>query len=160
MAEIKHDATISWRNDGGDFLRGKYSRLHEWRFDGGATVPASASPSVVPLPLSSAEAVDPEEAFVASLASCHMLTFLDLARRAGHVVLSYEDQAYGVMERLGAGRHAVAKVVLRPKIAFETEPEPAALTDLHHRAHELCFIANSVKSEVVVEGIAAPAEGN
>ena len=154
MSRHDHRAVVSWRRGEGDFARGRYSRLHEWRFDGGISVPASASPNVVPPPLSSADAVDPEEAFIAALSSCHMLTFLDLARRDGFVVDSYEDKAIGVAERIAPGRTAVTRVVLRPAIVFSgAAPEPAKLEDLHHRSHELCFIANSVKSEIV---IAAP----
>ncbi|MGQ7792263.1 OsmC family protein [Faunimonas sp. B44] len=157
MSAHEYRATIVWRHDGGDFAKGRYSRGHEWRFDGGVTVPASASPSVVHLPLSREDAVDPEEAFVAALSSCHMLTFLDLARRAGLVVRSYEDEAVGTMERIAPGKMAVTRVVLRPKIVFDAEPDAAALADLHHRAHDTCYISNSVKAEVTVEGVPAPA---
>ena len=157
MSAHEYRATIVWRHDGGDFPKGRYSRGHEWRFDGGITVPASASPSVVHLPLSREDAVDPEEAFVAALSSCHMLTFLDLARRAGLVVRSYEDEAVGTMERIGPGKMAVTRVVLRPRIVFDAEPDAATLADLHHRAHDTCYISNSVKAEVTVEGVSAPA---
>ena len=147
-----HTATVRWSaSPGEDFARGQYSRAHEWRFDGGAVVPASASPHVVPAPWSDAAGVDPEEAFVASLSSCHMLFFLDFARRAGVVVTSYEDEAEGVMEKGSDGRTRITKVTLRPRIAFGETPDPAILDDLHHKAHEACFIANSVTAEVVVE---------
>ena len=152
----EYRATIVWRREGdaGEFAKGRYSRAHEWRFDGGVTVPASSSPSVVPLPFSREDALDPEEAFVASLSSCHMLTFIDLARRAGIVVNSYEDEAVGQMERIAPQRMAITKVTLRPRIAFEgTPPDRAKLDELHHQAHELCFIANSVKTEIAVEPI-------
>jgi organic hydroperoxide reductase OsmC/OhrA len=152
MAGHLYTATISWRRDEGDFAKGRFSRAHRWRFDGGIEVPASASPAVVPLPLSVEAAVDPEEAFVASLASCHMLTFVDLARRAGFTVDSYEDTAEGVMERLDAGRWWISKVTLKPRIVFSGAriPDEIDLADLHHKAHEGCFIANSVKTEVTV----------
>jgi len=147
-----HTATVRWSaSPGEDFAKGQYSRAHELRFDGGAVVPASASPHVVPAPWSDAAGVDPEEAFVASLSSCHMLFFLDFARRAGVVVTSYADEAEGVMEKGADGRVRISKVTLRPRIAFGEAPDPATLDDLHHKAHEACFIANSVTSEVVVE---------
>lgn len=150
----KHDAAIVWRSDG-NFTTGRYSRAHEWRFDGGAVVPASSSPHVVPLPYSDAAAVDPEEALVASAASCHMLWFLDLARRAGFDVESYRDDAEGVMGKNEQGRVALTTIRLRPDIAFNgRRPTDEELARLHHEAHERCFIANSLRSEVVVEGVA------
>jgi len=153
MAAHHHTATIAWRRGEGDFHKGRYSRAHSWRFDGGIAVPASASPSVVPLPLSSAEAVDPEEAFVAAIASCHMLTFLDLARRAGFVVDAYEDEAIGTLAKNERGQRWVSEVVLRPRINFggDRQPAPAELERLHHEAHDACFIANSVTSAIRVE---------
>jgi organic hydroperoxide reductase OsmC/OhrA len=153
MAGHPYTATIDWRRDDGDFAKGRYSRDHVWRFDGGIEVPASASPQVVPKPFVGENAVDSEEAFVAALSACHMLTFLDMARRAGFTVDSYQDTAEGEMERLAAGRWWVARVTLRPRIAFSGERQPSAaeLDDLHHKAHEACFIANSVKTEVTVE---------
>ena len=150
----EYRATIVWRRDGEDFAKGRYSRAHEWRFDGGVTVPASASPGVVPLPFSRAEAVDPEEAFVAALSSCHMLTVVDMARRAGIVVDSYDDEAVGVMERIAPGRMAVTRVTLRPRIVFQdAPPDKSKLDELHHQAHEACFIANSVKTEIAIEPV-------
>ena len=147
-----HTATVRWAaSPGEDFAKGQYSRAHSWSFDGGAIVAASASPHIVPAPWSDAAAVDPEEAFVASLSSCHMLFFLDFARRAGVVVTSYEDVAEGVMEKGADGLMRISKVRLRPRIAFAEAPDSAALDALHHKAHEACFIANSVTSEVVVE---------
>ena len=148
-----HNATIRWSASLGEqFAKGQYSRAHSWTFDGGAVVPASASPHVVPAPWSDAAGVDPEEAFVASLASCHMLFFLDFARRSGVVVTSYEDEADGVMAKGDDGRVRIGKVTLRPRIAFEGgAPDAAALDALHHKAHEACFIANSVTSEIVIE---------
>ncbi len=152
MTGHEYRATVVWRQDGEDFAKGRYSRAHEWRFDGGVTVPASASPSVVPAPFSRQDAVDPEEAFIAALSSCHMLTFIDMARRAGVAVESYKDEAVGIMERLAPGKMAITKVTLRPRIVFGTAvPEQATLDDLHHKAHEACFIANSVTTEIAIE---------
>ena len=152
MAGHEYRATIVWRRDGEDFSKGRYSRAHEWRFDGGITVPGSASPSVVPAPFSRQDAVDPEEAFVAALSSCHMLTFVDMARRAGIVVEYYEDEAVGAMERIAPGKMAITRVTLRPRIAFgEAAPDKAKLDELHHQAHEACFIANSVRTEITIE---------
>jgi organic hydroperoxide reductase OsmC/OhrA len=148
-----YTATIRWSRDPStDFARGQYSRAHEWAFDGGAVVPASPSPHVVPAPWSNAAGVDPEEAFVASLSSCHMLFFVDFARRAGIVVDSYVDEAEGVLEKRADGKMAVTRVTLRPRVTWGgTSPDEAAIADLHHRAHEACFIANSVTTEVKVE---------
>jgi organic hydroperoxide reductase OsmC/OhrA len=148
-----HTATIRWSaSPGEDYAKGQYSRAHDWVFDGGAVVPASASPHIVPAPWSDAAGVDPEEAFVASLSSCHMLFFLDFARRAGMVVTAYEDEAEGQMIKGSDGRVRITKVTLRPRVAFGSEaPDAASLDALHHKAHEACFIANSVTSEVVVE---------
>ena len=146
-----HTATIDWKSDGA-FASGKYSRAHDWRFDGGAVVRGSSSPSVVPLPLSDAAAVDPEEALIASVASCHMLWFLSLAQSQGLHVLSYSDAAEGVMGKNAEGRIAITRITLRPRIAFAGEPPAAELLDrLHHEAHERCFIANSLRSEILVE---------
>ena len=149
----EHKATIQWNCTGPDFLKGKFSREHTWTFDGGTTVPASAAPSVVPAPFSSAAAVDPEEAFVASLSSCHMLTFVWLASRAGFAVDSYRDEAVGTMSKNERGVPWVSLVTLRPEIVWsgEKRPEAADLDKLHHQAHEMCFIANSVKTEIKVE---------
>jgi organic hydroperoxide reductase OsmC/OhrA len=146
-----YTATISWRNDSDDFARGRYTRGHLWRFDGGTEVPATASPHVVPARFTVEAAVDPEEALVASLSSCHMLTFLDIARRGGFVVASYEDDAVGVMEKNEAGKLWVSEVTLSPRIVFTGKaPEPAELAHLHEVAHEECFIANSVLTRVVI----------
>jgi organic hydroperoxide reductase OsmC/OhrA len=148
-----YTATIRWsRADDGDFAKGQYSRAHEWAFDGGAVVPASPSPHVVPAPWNDPAGVDPEEAFVASLSSCHMLFFLDFARRVGIVVDSYVDEAEGMMAKNAAGKIAITRVTLRPRIVCGGyAPDDAAIADLHHKAHEACFIANSVTSEVIVE---------
>jgi organic hydroperoxide reductase OsmC/OhrA len=149
----KYEAQISWKRNGAKFSDNRYSRGHEWKFDGGVSVPASSSPSVVPLPLSVAEAVDPEEALVAAASSCHMLSFLYLAAKKGFVVESYVDDAFGTMEKNSGGRLSMTRIILRPKIAFSPERAPSAeeLESLHHAAHEECFIANSIKSEVTVE---------
>ena len=148
-----YTATVRWSRRTDDaYTDGRYSRAHEWAFDGGAVVPASPSPHVVPPPMSDLAGVDPEEAFVASLSSCHMLFFLDFARRGGWVIDSYVDEAEGELGKGADGKMAMTRVTLRPRIAWKDEgPDPAALADMHHRAHEACFIANSVKSEVVVD---------
>lgn len=150
MAE--HHARISWTFNGTDFKKGRYSRAHTWTFDGGITVPASSSPSVVPLPLSKEDAVDPEEAFVASISSCHMLTFLFLASREGFEIASYEDEAVGTVTKNEGGVPWVSSVVLNPRVEYREGASPTAEQEaqLHHRAHEGCFISNSVKSEIRV----------
>jgi organic hydroperoxide reductase OsmC/OhrA len=150
---VRHTATVEWAlRPGEDFLRGRYSRGHTVSFDGGATIEASSSPHVVPRPWSVEAAVDPEELLVAALANCHMLTFLHVARDAKFVVTSYRDEAEGLMEKTPEGRWAVTKVTLRPQIAYAGEtPDAAKAEALHHAAHDGCFIANSVKTEVVVE---------
>jgi organic hydroperoxide reductase OsmC/OhrA len=151
----EHKATIRWQRTSPDFLKGRYSREHTWSFDGGLTISASASPSVVPTPWSNPACVDPEEAYVASLSSCHMLTFIYLAGRQGFQVDSYEDEAIGVMSKNEKGVPWISSVTLRPKIAYSGDklPTPADQERLHHLAHEQCFIANSVKTEVTVAGI-------
>lgn len=148
----EHEATVEWRAAGGPFTENRYSRAHTLRFDGGAEVPASASPQVVPEPMSDAAGVDPEEMLIASAASCHMLWFLDLARQAGLDVASYRDAARGTLGRGVDGRLAITRIVLRPEVRFTGEaPDAATLERLHHDAHERCFIANSLKTEIVVE---------
>lgn len=148
-----YTATIVWRRAADErFVDNRYSRAHEWRFDGGAVVGASSSPQVVRLPFSRAAAVDPEEAFVASLSSCHMLCFLSSAAADGHVVDRYEDEAVGELGKNAAGADAMLRVVLRPTIDWSgTPPTPEAIAGLHHRAHAACFIANSVTTKVTVE---------
>lgn len=149
MAQYK--AIIRWQSDGGEFRRGKYSRAHTWTFDGGATVPASASPSVVRPPYSDPAGVDPEEALVASIASCHMLTFLYLAGKDGFEIASYEDEAVGSMTKNERGVSWVSETLLSPRISYEGEPPSAAQEDaLHERAHEECFISQSVKTHIHV----------
>lgn len=144
---------IRWNRDEQKFTDNRYSRAHTWHFDGGTVVPASSSPSVVPLPMSNAAAVDPEEAFVASLSSCHLLWFLSIASKQGYTVDSYTDAASGVMERNSAGKLAITKITLRPLAIFSGMklPDRVAIDALHHAAHEECFIARSVRSEVIVE---------
>lgn len=146
-------ATVEWHCDESDFLSGRYSRAHTWHFDGGVQVPASSSPLIVPPPMSRTEAVDPEEAFVASLASCHMLWFLSIAAECGYAVSSYRDAAAGVMAKDRDGRIAITTVTLHPQVQFSggSRPEPATLEAMHHAAHENCFIANSVKTDVRCE---------
>jgi organic hydroperoxide reductase OsmC/OhrA len=144
-------ATIRWTKDEGDFLEGRYSRRHTIAFDGGVEVAGSASPHNVPLPYSAQDAVDPEELFVASIATCHMLWFLDFAKRAGMVVRSYEDAAEGIMAQDAEGRWVITVVTLRPAVTLADPAQSGQLDQLHHHAHEACFIANSVKSEVHVE---------
>ncbi|NCT66897.1 MAG: OsmC family peroxiredoxin [Rhodanobacteraceae bacterium] len=148
-----HTATIHWQRRGDDaFAQGRYSRRHEWQFDGGAVVAASPSPAVVPAPWSDPAAVDPEEAFVAAIASCHMLWFLSLAAEQGVVVERYEDAAVGTMARIAPQRHAITEVVLRPRIAFAAPaPDAAQVAALHEAAHARCFIANSVTTAIRVE---------
>lgn len=152
-----YTVSVSWnRGEDEAFSDNRYSRAHTWSFDGGVELPASASPQVVPLPLSREEAVDPEEAFVASLSSCHMLWFLSLAAEKGLVVDSYEDQAEGVLAKNEEGRLAMTEVSLRPRVSFGggSVPSPEAVAALHRAAHERCFIAASVKTLVrVVEEI-------
>jgi len=152
----EHFATIQWTRNGPDFLKGQFSREHTWSFDGGVTIAASPSPAVVPAPWSNAAGVDPEEAFVASLASCHMLTFVWLASRKGFVVESYRDAAAGTMTKNERGVPWVSRVTLHPEIVWGAEKRPTAteLDALHHAAHEQCFIANSVKTEIVVAAAA------
>jgi organic hydroperoxide reductase OsmC/OhrA len=150
----RYTAAIRWRRAPAEpFLDGRYSRAHQWAFDGGAVVAASSSPQVVRVPFSDPAGVDPEEALVASLASCQMLFFLDFAKRGGFVVESYEDDAEGLMEAGADGRIWMARVTLRPRIVFAGDKRPTAAdcAHLHHQAHDACYIANSVKSEVRVE---------
>jgi len=148
-----HGAEIKWaaKESGEEFLKGRFTRAHTIRFDGGTTVPASASPHVVGK-WAVESAVDPEEMLVAALSSCHMLSFLHLARVAGFVVAAYDDHAEGLTEEIAPGRVAVTKVKLHPKIEWTgAGPKPDELNRLHHQAHEICFIANSVKTQVTVE---------
>ena len=149
----KHSAIVSWSHaDPAAFREGHYSRAHEWRFDGGAVVAGSASPDVVRAPWSDAAAVDPEEALLASISSCHMLWFLDLARQAGHAVTAYHDEATAALVRSADGKVRIEEVVLHPHVTFAApQPEAAAIDALHHAAHDKCFIANSVSATIRVE---------
>ena len=145
-------ATVKWERRDAAFIGGRYSRAHTWHFDGGAIVPGSSSPHSVPLPFSDAEAVDPEEAFVAALSSCHMLFFLGFAAKRHWLIDSYVDDAIGMMERDTHGRLSLTRVILRPRIEFAGEmPAQTDIDDLHREAHEECYLANSVKTEIVVE---------
>jgi organic hydroperoxide reductase OsmC/OhrA len=148
-----YTATVIWtRHSDAAFTDNKYSRAHEWRFDGAVTVPASSSPKVVPPPLSKTDAVDPEEAFVASLSSCHMLFFLFYAAKAGLKIDRYEDEAIGELGKNARGAMAMLKVRLRPKIDWVGNvPSGEQLDKMHHSAHESCYIANSVTTEIVIE---------
>ena len=149
----EHAVTVAWQRGAAQFTDDKYSRAHVWKFDGGVEVPASSSPTIVPLPWSHAQAVDPEEAFVASLSSCHMLWFLSIAARRRFCVDRYVDDAVGVMGRNAAGKLAMTRVTLRPKVAFAGDRRPTQdeINAMHHKAHAECFIANSVKTEVRCE---------
>ena len=157
MAEHLYHATVSWRRPPeADFAKGRYSRGHVWRFDGGIEVKAAASPQIVPKALTPEDAVDPEEALVASLSSCHMLTFLDLARRAGFVIDSYVDEAVGLLEKNAAGHLWMSKLTLRPRIVWGgTPPSAQELDRLHHAAHDNCIVANSVTTEIRIEAPAS-----
>jgi organic hydroperoxide reductase OsmC/OhrA len=146
---MHYTATIEWTRGDAPFADRRYSRAHVWRFDGGAVVRGSSSPHVVPLPYSDAAAVDPEEAFVASLSSCHMLWFLSIAQERGFVVDAYVDEASGTMARNAEGKLAMTEVVLRPRVRFHgTPPEAAAHAAMHRKAHDACFIASSVRTHV------------
>ncbi len=150
----EHFAKISWKRKPTEaFSDNQYSREHTWEFDGGAIVPASPSPHVVPVPLSVEANVDPEEAYIAALSSCHMLVFLAIAAKRKYVIDSYEDAAVGILGKNDDGKTSVTKVTLRPKIVFAGEQQPTAeqLEKLHHLSHENCFIANSVKTDITTE---------
>ena len=145
-----YSATVKWNRNGEDFLANKYSRAHTWRFDGGVEVPASASPQIVPLPWSREENVDPEEAFVATLSSCHMLFFLSIASELGIEIDSYTDNAIGKMSKNEQGKIAITRVTLTPQIEFSgnTIPDRATVDSIHNQAHEQCFLANSVNTKI------------
>jgi organic hydroperoxide reductase OsmC/OhrA len=155
-----YTATISWKRNGEVFTDNCYSRAHEWSFDGGVTLRASSSPAVVPR-FSDPSGVDPEEAFVASLSSCHMLTFLLLAAAKKFTVDSYVDEALGTLAKNARGKLAMTEVVLRPRVVFtgDAQPSAEALKELHHRAHEECFIANSVTTNVRCEPVLSSEAG-
>lgn len=144
---------VQWKKGDDDaFIDNKYGRVHKWIFDGGVEVPASASPHAVPLPMSSEQAVDPEEAFVASLSSCHMLWFLSIAAGKGIVVKSYEDAAEGVLGKDADGKLAMTRVTLKPEVEFGAAavPSRSEIDGMHETAHEKCFIANSVKTKITI----------
>jgi organic hydroperoxide reductase OsmC/OhrA len=145
----EHTATMAWPRETAEFTYEEYNRDHDWTFDGGVTVRASATPDY----RGNAQCVDPEEAFVASVASCHMLTFLALAARERYVVDAYRDQAVGILGKDPAGSWEITRVILRPEVRFggEVTPSDEGLRRLHERAHHGCFIASSVKSEVIVK---------
>jgi organic hydroperoxide reductase OsmC/OhrA len=150
---MPYKVRIFWKRNFDDpFVDNKYSRSHTWTFDGGIEVTASSSPHVVPLPMSNESAVDPEEAFIASLSSCHMLWFLSIAAERNYMVESYEDYAEGVLGKDEEGKLAMTRVTLKPKVSFGTRHIPSRdqVDELHHSAHEKCFIANSVKTKIVV----------
>jgi organic hydroperoxide reductase OsmC/OhrA len=151
MAE--YTATVSWERKGEVFTDNRYSRAHVWAFDGGLSVPASASPHVVPLPMCDPAGVDPEEAFIAAISSCHMLWFLSIAAKRGFLVEAYTDRAVAVMERIEQGRLAITRATLRPEIRFGGSKGPTAeeMRAMHDEAHERCFIANSVNTRIAVE---------
>ena len=152
MSQQRHEAQVSWHRDGAAFLDRRYSRAHEWAFDGGARIQASAAPCHVPVPYAVPEAVDPEEAFVASVSSCHMLWFLSIAAKRGFVIDRYVDEAHGVIEANQAGRRAFTRVTLAPKVEFGggRSATPAELDAMHREAHNECFIANSLRCDVVI----------
>ena len=149
----EHVATVEWRRGDQPFSDNRYSRAHDWRFDGGAVVRGSSAPSSVPEPMSDPAAVDPEEALVAAVSSCHMLFFLAFAGKGGFVVDSYTDAAVGRMGKDERGKISITGLTLRPAVVFsgESQPDAAALEALHHRAHEACYLANSIRAEVTVE---------
>ncbi|MHC6529450.1 OsmC family protein [Vibrio proteolyticus] len=150
----EYTANISWRRGEHElFTDNQYSRGHIWSFDGGVSVPASSSPHVVPLPYSVAANVDPEEAFIAALSSCHMLVFLSIAAKRNYLIDHYSDDAVGLLEEDESGRTSVTRVTLRPKVVFSGERQPTQLQleKMHHTAHENCFIANSVKTQITTE---------
>jgi len=149
----QYSATIVWQRHNQKFIDGQYSRAHEWEFDGGARIAASASPQIVPLPQSVAENVDPEEAFVAALSSCHMLFFLSIAAKRRYLIDRYVDTATGILAADDAGNLAMTRVVLRPKTVFSGTRQPTgeAIEKMHHQAHDFCFIANSVKTRIDIE---------
>jgi organic hydroperoxide reductase OsmC/OhrA len=150
----QHTAVIEWQRGDQPFSDNKYSRAHNWTFDGGAVVRGSSTPSaMIPPPLSDETAVDPEEALVAAVSSCHMMFFLAYARKDGLVVDSYRDAAEGTLGKDERGKMSITDIVLRPAVSWsgDTVPDAAQILDLHHRAHEACYIGNSVRSTVTVE---------
>lgn len=150
----EHNATVIWGRHDQNFLDKKYSRAHVWRFDEGYEVAGSCPPSkLIPVPMAKADAIDPEEGLVASVSACHLLFFLAFAAKAGYRIEHYEDQAFGVLGKNERGKTYMERITLRPAVTFsgEKKPDAAAIADLHHRAHEECFIANSLRSDVVLD---------
>lgn len=151
----EHVATVFWPRTGEEpaFLRGRFSRAHTWELDGGLSLPASASPAVIPAPYVDPAAIDPEEAFVAAIASCHMMSFLYLANREQLAVSAYRDEAIGELGTTASGASAIVRVTLRPQVSFAADNMPGRdrERELHDAAHKLCFIANSVTSDIVIE---------
>lgn len=150
-----YNATISWERKGVKFIDNKYARDHLWQFDGVAKIPASSSPQVVPIPYSNPASIDPEEAFLASLSSCHMLWFLSIAAKRGYVVDEYKDEAEAIMEKNNEGKLAITKVFLHPSVKYSGEATPLVEENsaLHHEANQKCFIANSVLTEVKIHPV-------
>lgn len=150
---MKYLSSISWtlNDEKSKFASGKYSRAHKWTFDGGVELTASSSPSVVPLPYSLEEAVDPEEAFVASVSSCHMLWFLSIASKSGLVVLSYHDKAEGIMTKNDNNKLFISRIQLSPRVVFDIDVKREIINELHEKAHHECFIANSIITEILIE---------
>ena len=151
----KHTARVTWERGDQPFTDNRYSRAHRWKFDGGIEVRGSSSPEAVKPPLSDPNAVDPEEGFIASLSSCHMLWFLSIAAKRGWIVERYRDEATGVMERNVEGKLAMTRVTLHPDVHFSPDaaPAPDELHAMHHQAHDECFIASSVKTVVTCEPV-------
>ncbi len=150
----EHIATVEWSRGNQPFIDNRYARAHDWHFDGGATVRGSSAPSaLVPAPLSDPAAIDPEEALVAALSSCHMLFFLAFAAKGGFTVDTYRDEAVGVLDRDDRGKTSITAITLRPAVVFsgESQPDAAAIDALHHRAHPVCYIGNSIRAEVMIE---------
>jgi len=150
-----YQAVIEWGRNGATFTDSRYSRGHRWRFDGGVEVPASASPHIVPLPMSVPAAVDPEEALVASLSSCHMLFYLSIAAQRGFVIDRYRDEAEGLLAKADGGKLAMTRVTLHPEVAYGGDRRPTREEEdaMHHAAHDECFIARSVKTDVRCEPV-------
>src|SRR5580765_3259515 len=148
-----YTAKITWKSESSEtFAKNQYSRAHEWSFDGGISVPASSSVHAGRLPFSVENAVDPEEALVAAASSCHMLSFLWVVSKKGFIVESYEDNAVGEMTKNEQGKEWISKITLDPQIVWdEKKPTAEELAEMHHTAHEYCYIANSIKSEVVIK---------
>jgi len=149
----KYKATIRWSRDGQKFIENKYSRVHQWSFDSGQVIRASASPNIVPTPYADSSAVDPEEAFVASISSCHMLWFLSIAAEKGFIVDEYEDYATGVLAKNEQGKLAITSVTLRPSVSYATQAHANKKENhsLHREASKKCFIANSVRTDVEIK---------